>query len=224
VIELFTSEELPPPVFVYHELALTDGAGHDYGPHAEGLAAALAESDRRVGRVLDLLEGLGLADETLFVLTADHGMAPQDPQASHPVEHFQTLGFEGVVAEPMIWLRDLAVEVERMADGRTGRVVVLDNDALPSGERPPVEGAEVIVEAHAEGSKARVVARGHTGPGGVYGFPTPSSVPDEALAVSIRAPGFNARHLRLDGRSLALDLREALYGRRTGPRGGPGNG
>ncbi len=216
VMELFTSEELPTPVFVYHELALTDGAGHDYGPHGEGLAAALAESDRRVGRVLDLLEGLGLADETLFVLSADHGMAPQDTGGTHPAEHYRTLGFEGVVAEPMIWLRDLAVEVERMADGRTGRVIVADNDALPSGERPPVEGAEVIVEAHAEGEKPRVVARGTTGPGGVYGFPTPSSVVDEALAVSIRAPGFNARHVRLDGSNLALDLREALYGTKAG--------
>lgn len=216
VTELFTSEELPPPVFVYHELVLTDGAGHDYGPHGDGLGAALAEGDRRVGRVLDLLEGIGLADETLFVLTADHGMAPQDPDGTHPVEHYQTLGFEGVVAEPMIWLRDLAVDVERMADGRTGRVIVTDNDALPSGERPPVEGAEVIVEAHTEGEKPRVVARGTTGPGGVYGFPTPSSLAAEALAVSIRAPGFNARHLRLDGTNLALDLRSLLYGAATG--------
>ncbi len=54
--------------FVYHELALTDGAGHDYGPHSDGLADALAESDRRIGRVLDLLEAEGLFDETLFVV------------------------------------------------------------------------------------------------------------------------------------------------------------
>jgi hypothetical protein len=211
VTELFTGEG-QPPVFVYHELALTDGAGHDYGPHGDGLRDALAESDRRVGRVIDLLESLGLADETLFVLTADHGMAPQDTEARHPAEHFQTLGFEGVVAEPMIWLRDLAVELVRQPDGRTGRVVVCDNDAQPSGEHPPVEGAEVLVEAHREGERPKVVARGRTGPGGVYGFPTPSAVPDDDLAISIRADGFNPRRLRLDGKSFALDLREALYG------------
>jgi hypothetical protein len=56
VVELFTRPGLEPPVCVYHELTLTDGAGHDYGPHGSGLAAALDESDRRVGRVLDLLE------------------------------------------------------------------------------------------------------------------------------------------------------------------------
>ena len=53
VIELFTREDLPPPDFVYHELVLTDGAGHDYGPHHAGLRDALDESDRRIGRVLD---------------------------------------------------------------------------------------------------------------------------------------------------------------------------
>ena len=212
VIELFTSDELTPPRYVYHELALTDGAGHEYGPHGDGLAAALAESDRRVGRVLDLLAERGLLDETLLVLTADHGMAPQDREGESPLVHFETLGFEGVVAEPMIWLRDLEVEVARQADGRTARVIVCDHDALPSGEHPPVEEAEVVVEAHAEGESPREVARGHTGPGGVYGFPTPSGVASEHLTLRIHARGFNARHLRLDGRSLAIDLRAALYG------------
>jgi hypothetical protein len=150
------------------------------------------------------------------VLTADHGMAPQDAEATHPANHFETLGFAGVVCEPMIWLRDLAVEVERQGDGRTGRVLVADNDALPSGERPPVEGAEVVVEAHSEGEAPRVVARGSSGPGGVFGFATPSDVDSADLALSVRAEGFNPRRVRLDGTSLALDLRELLYGRNDG--------
>ena len=78
VIELFSRTDQEPPLFVYHELALTDGAGHEYGPHSEGLAAALAESDVRIGRVLSLLDEQGLFDSTLFVVSADHGMAPQD--------------------------------------------------------------------------------------------------------------------------------------------------
>ena len=82
---------------------LTDGVGHDYGPHSEALGDALAEGDRRIGRVLDVLEQRGVLEETLFVVTADHGMAPQDPACSHPANHFESLGFAGVVAEPMIW-------------------------------------------------------------------------------------------------------------------------
>ena len=211
VADLFTRQDREPPDFVYHELTLTDGVGHDYGPHDAGLRDALDESDRRVGRVLDLLEARGLLDETLIVFTADHGMAPQDRATANAAGHVQRAGLEGVVAEPMIWLRDLAVEVERAADGRTGRVVVCENDALPTGERPPLEGAEVLVELHGEG-KPRTIARGHTGPGGVFGFPTPSDAASEHLAVSVRAEGFNPRHLLLDGTNLVLDLRKALYG------------
>lgn len=215
VVELFTRVGLDPPVFVFHELTLTDGAGHDYGPHHPGLAAALDESDRRVGRVLDLLEQRGVLEGTLFVVTADHGMAPQDVSLrANPAHHVTRIGLEADVAEPMIWLRDLAVAVECAADGRTARVLVAENDALATGERPAVEGAEVIVEAHVAGAAPRRIAHGRTGPGGVYGFATPSDLAPHEQAVSVRAEGFNPRRLRLDGAVLALDLRAALYGER----------
>ena len=115
------------------------------------------------------------------------------------------------VAEPMIWLRDMAVAVERAADGRTARVRVRDNDALPSGERPALLGAEVIVEIHEpEASRARETVRGATGPGGVFGFPTPSEIASERITVSVRHRDFNPRRVRLDGKRLAVDLRAAL--------------
>lgn len=213
VIDLFTRPGLAPPQCVYHELALTDGAGHDYGPHDPGLRAALDESDRRVGRVLDVLEARGLLEGTLFVVTADHGMAPQDVTLrANPARHVLRAGLEAVVAEPMIWLRDLAVSVECAPDGRTARVIVRENDALPSGEKPELEGAEILVEAHAEGETARRIASGTTGPGGIFGFATPSDLRPDQMAVSVRANGFNVRRLLLDGTRLALDLREALYG------------
>jgi hypothetical protein len=214
VIELFTRDDLPAPVFVYHELFVTDGAGHDYGPHHEGLRQALDESDRRVGRVLGLLEKLGLFEETLFVVTSDHAMAPQDVSLrANPARHVERIGMAAKVAEPMIWLRDMAVTVERAGDGRTGRVIVTDCDALPTGERPELEGAEVIVELHeGEAARARELIRGHTGAGGVFGFSTPSEIASERIALSVRHPDFNPRRIRLDGKRLAVDLRAALYG------------
>jgi hypothetical protein len=213
VIELFTRDDLPPPDFTYHELVLTDGAGHDYGPHAEGLRDALAESDLRIGRVLAVLDQTGLFDETLFVVTADHGMAPQDVSLrANPTGHVLDAGLSAVVAEPMIWLRDLAVTAERAPDGRTGRVVVCDNDTDASGEKPPVAGAEVVVEAHRAGAAARVVAQGKTGADGIFGFATPSDVDSHQIGIRVSAKGLNARHLLLDGTRLALDLRAALYG------------
>jgi hypothetical protein len=213
VIDLFTGEGAVPPRFVYHELALTDGAGHDYGPHDDGLADALTESDRRIGRVLAVLDDLGLFDETLFVVSADHGMAPQDiALRANPTAHVLDAGIEAVVNEPMIWLRDLAVVAERAADGRTARVIVSDNDADESGERPLFEGADVVVEGHRPGASPRELARGCTDRFGVFGFATPSDLESSTIGVRITAPGRNPRHLLLDGTMLTIDLRNVLYG------------
>jgi hypothetical protein len=211
VIDLF-SRETAPPDFVYHELLITDGAGHVYGPHGDGLRDALDEADRRVGRVLDTLAAVDALDDTLFVVTADHGMAPQDVAlGANPTWHVIDAGLEAFVAEPMIWLKDLAIRCERAPDGRTGRVFVEENDALPSGQRPALEGAVVVVEAK-RGDRSVELARGVTGPGGVFGFPTPSDVSSEDVELTIEAEGFNPRHLQLDGGRIMLDLAAALYG------------
>ncbi len=213
VIELLRRDDLPAPAFVYHELAVTDGAGHEYGPHADGLVDALLETDRRIGHVLAELDRLDLFDETLFVVSADHGMAPQDVTLrANPAAHVVEAGFEAVVAEPMIWLRDVAVFLERKPDHRTGRITVLDNDADRSGARAPVEGAEITVVAHLPGRSPRELARGRTDHNGLYGFATPSDLPADQVAISVHARGFNARHLLLDGETLGLDLRARLYG------------
>lgn len=213
VLELFSRDDQPAPSFVFHELVLTDGVGHEYGPHSAGLRDALDESDLRIGRVLDAIDAAGLSEEFLFVVTSDHGMAPQDVALNaNPARHVEKIGMAATVSEPMIWLHDLAVTVERAPDGRTGRVFVFENDALPTGEQPPVEGARVVVALHEQGHEPRELVAGNTGPGGVYGFGVPSDVPSDQLTLSITKDGFNRRHLRLDGRRLAIDLRRALYG------------
>ena len=212
IIELLRRDDVPAPAFVYHELAVTDGAGHEYGPHHDGLADALTETDRRIGHVLDELDRQGLFDETLFVVSADHGMAPQDiALRASPAAHVLEAGFAAVVAEPMIWLRDVAVTVERKPDNRTGRITVLDNDADSIGEHQPVEGAEVTVVAHLPGRSPRELARGRTDANGLFGFATPSDLESEQVAVTVHADGFNPRHLLLSGVPLTLDLRAHLY-------------
>jgi type I phosphodiesterase/nucleotide pyrophosphatase len=206
---LFDDPSHPPPLFTAHEFALTDGAGHDYGPHGEGLREAIAETDRRLGRVLDLLEAKGLFDSTLFVFTSDHGMAAQDVSlGAAPAWHPQRVGMKTVVGDPMIWLRDLRVEVERAPDGRTGRVTVLDNDVDGSGERPPIAGAEVLVHSHPD----HVLARLATNEVGIAGFATPPDAASHTIVLSIHHSDFNPRHVRLDGTNLVVDLRRELYG------------
>lgn len=212
VVDLFTRDDMDAPLFVYHELALTDGAGHEYGPHSQGLSDALAETDVRIGEVLAVFDEQGLFDDTLFVLTADHGMAPQDVSLrANPAGHAAEAGFAAVVAEPMIWLIDLFVEVERKPDMRTARVTVLENDPDPAGERPPVAGAEVVVQVHRSGRAAKELVRGRTDDNGMFAFATPSDVETDRIALTIHADGFNQRHLLLDGQPLGVDPRGALY-------------
>jgi hypothetical protein len=212
VVELFTRSDQPPPLFVYHELALTDGAGHEYGPHSDGLADALAETDRRIGRVLEVLDELGLFDDTLFVVSADHGMAPQDVSLrANPTAHVLAAGLAAEVAEPLLWLHDVSVVVQRAPDGRSGRAIVSMPALDEHGEPLPVEGAEVSVVGVARINGGVALASGVTDRNGRFGFATPSHLPDEAITVTITAPGHNPRTLRLDGSEDVFDVRAALY-------------
>jgi hypothetical protein len=209
VMVLFDDPSHPLPVLVAHEFTLTDGAGHDYGPHSDGLRTAIEESDARLGQVLDMLQSKGLLDSTLFVFTSDHGMAAQNVSlAANPARHPERIGIKSVIGEPMIWLRDLDVQVEPAPDGRTARVTVCDNDPDTSGEKPPIAGAAVRVVA----PHATAIASGTTNAAGIIGFATPADLSPQEIIVTVEHPDFNPRHVRLDGSNVVVDLRRELYG------------
>jgi len=212
---LYTDESHPPPAFMFHEFALTDGVGHDYGPHSDGQRSALDETDVRIGRILDMLEAQGLLDDTLFVMTTDHGMAPTDASLkATQVRAVTDAGMKAIIADPLVYLIDMAVTVTAHEDGRTAMVEALANDPDATGERPPVEGAEVTLSAHG----ARVLARARTDAGGTCGLPLPPDVPPGDLYVTVHHDDYNPRHVRLDGTPVREDLRALLYGEDR-PRG-----
>jgi phosphonoacetate hydrolase len=197
------------PVFVAHEFVLTDGAGHDYGPHHEGLREALYRSDRRVERIFAMLRERGLFDSTLFVVTSDHGMASQRIELkANPACEPAEAGMKGVFAEPMIYLRDLAIECERSRDMRSLRVTVLDNDHLPDGEHPAVAGAQVTVRTRGD----RVIGEAATPESGRVAFATPADLHDSELTVRIEHKDFNSRTVTGAGEPIRLDLSKILYG------------
>jgi phosphonoacetate hydrolase len=200
-----------PPVFVAHEFVLTDGAGHDYGPHHAGLREAIVRTDARIGKIFDTLRACGLFDSTLFVLTSDHGMAAQQTELkANPSCEPQSAGIKGVYAEPMIYLRDLAPEIERTRDLRSLRVTVLDNDHLPDGERPPVAGARVVVRGRGD----RVLAEMVTNETGRVACATPADLSDREIVLEIEHPDFNWRQSRADGTPVRdADIRRTLYPR-----------
>ncbi|HLX36652.1 MAG TPA: alkaline phosphatase family protein, partial [Candidatus Binataceae bacterium] len=197
------------PRFIAHEFVLTDGAGHDYGPHHEGMREALYRTDARIGKVLALLSARGMLDSTLFVVTSDHGMAAQDVALNaNPTVEPVKAGIKGIFAEPMIYLRDLHIECLRANDRRTLRVTVLDNDVASDGERPAIEGAKVKLRDNS----GAVIGEGATSAAGIVAFATPGNLPDADLSLEVEHADFNRRTLGVDGAPIHADLRKLLYG------------
>ncbi len=206
---LFGADDKPAPLFTYHEFALTDAVGHDYGPHHDAMRDALIETDKRIGKIMTLLEERGLAESTLFVLSADHGMAPIDTDlAANQVQAVLDAGLKAVVPAPLVYLLDMDVVVEPAMDGRTVTVTVLENDADERGEKPPLAGAEVKVIGH----NAAVLAEATTDAFGLAGLPLPVDADPEAIVLSVHHENFNPRHVRLDGSNVIENVRERLYG------------
>jgi phosphonoacetate hydrolase len=196
------------PKFFAHEFVLTDGAGHDFGPHHEGLREALYRTDARIGKVLELLGARGMLDSTLFVITSDHGMAAQDiALKANPTVEPVKAGIKGVYEEPMIYLRDLHIECVRANDRRTLRVTVMENDLASDGERPALEGAMVKLLA----SDGVPLGEATTSSMGIAAFATPGNLHDEDLRLEVAHADFNRRNISLAGTSLHEDIRKLLY-------------
>ncbi len=210
VFELYTAAGHPPPMFTFHEFTLPDGTAHDYGPHHDGHRTAVDETDVRIGRIVRMLEERGLFDSTLFVITADHGMAPTKTElAANQGDLLPREGMKAIVAAPLVYLIDMAIDIEHARDGRTATITVLANDPDESGEQPPVAGAEITVS----GAGGQVLARARTDDYGVAGVPLPAEFAAAEVVLSVHHDDYNPRHLRLDGSNVVMDLSELLYGR-----------
>jgi hypothetical protein len=75
----YRDESYPLPRFMFANFTLTDAAMHEGGPHSEIAAASVRDSDARMGEIVAAVERAGVADETAFLLVADHGMEETDP-------------------------------------------------------------------------------------------------------------------------------------------------
>ena len=80
VLELW--REGVPPRLTWWNTTLTDSGHHAGGPGSDIARASLRDADARLGTFLDLLEQRGLLDDTVVLLTADHGMEGADPSCT----------------------------------------------------------------------------------------------------------------------------------------------
>jgi arylsulfatase A-like enzyme len=75
--------EHKPQVMFFH-LPDTDSTGHGRGWGSPQQMRAIANADRCVGRLLTAMENLRVLDDTLVILTADHGGWLKDHNGSDP--------------------------------------------------------------------------------------------------------------------------------------------
>ena len=73
MVGLFSAPEADRPRVAWWSQYTTDAAHHHGGPRSPIATDGLRDCDARLGVLLDHLERIGVLDETLFLLTADHG-------------------------------------------------------------------------------------------------------------------------------------------------------
>jgi len=71
--------EYPAPRFCWVSFQLTDCGMHAGGPRSQIAEAAIADTDGRIGEILDAVDRAGATADTAFVLVADHGMEETNP-------------------------------------------------------------------------------------------------------------------------------------------------
>jgi len=106
---------------------VVDTNGHKFGPDAPETAAAVAEVDAAIQRLLDGLTRLGLADSANLVLVSDHGMSPS------PVDQV-------IFLEDLISLTDVQVESTGPVGGvrpKPGTITAAELAARLRAKAPP---------------------------------------------------------------------------------------
>jgi hypothetical protein len=78
MVGLFSAPEAERPVVAWWSQYTTDAAHHAGGPRSPIARDGLRDCDARLGGLLDHLEGIGILDHTLILLTADHGFEGAD--------------------------------------------------------------------------------------------------------------------------------------------------
>lgn len=73
------AEPAAAPALTWWSHVVTDAGHHAGGPRSEVARASLRDADRRLGACLDALDRLGVTDDVVFLLTADHGFEGSDP-------------------------------------------------------------------------------------------------------------------------------------------------
>ena len=128
------ADRRPHLITLYFEHA--DTAGHDFGRGSPELAAAVAEVDANIGRLLDAIDELGMSDDVNVLIVSDHGQAGYVNPAEAFVlrKYIDVEGLEIVDGGAYAWIyqqqpdreRALAIRDAINANWANGRAVLRD--------------------------------------------------------------------------------------------------
>ncbi|MDN3595165.1 alkaline phosphatase family protein [Zunongwangia endophytica] len=91
-IATYILEEYQPNLLTLH-LPNLDGAEHTYGREGVEVARAISGADQVVGQIFDAVKRMGMADNTVIIVTGDHGFVTTHTSIA-----------------PNIWLKEMGLE------------------------------------------------------------------------------------------------------------------
>lgn len=142
---------IPIPRYAIINFSATDGAGHHAGPHGdEEREKVLRATNLRLRMLIEILKEAGIWEETLVVLTADHGMELMDPSVRGDALAGLSPDIGLFRQHAFVYLKQLAVSFDGL-DGADVTVTVTDSDG-----GAPIGGATVAI-TRGEGELARGV-------------------------------------------------------------------
>jgi hypothetical protein len=169
---------VPIPRYAVINFASTDGAGHHAGPHGDEVRKrVLAATNARLRLLIRVLKEAGIYDETLIVLTADHGMELKDPSVRSDVLAGLPADIGLVREHAFVYLKQLLASHGDLAGASTTFIVTDRDNGLP------IAGALVVVR----GAEAEL-ARGVTDAHGVASLSGPLS---SATTLTLSKTGFS---------------------------------
>jgi predicted AlkP superfamily pyrophosphatase or phosphodiesterase len=179
VIDDSTGAAHPDPKYLIENFTITDGAGHEFGPHGNCARRAYRDTSSRLGRVLDELRNHGRFDtegeparlgETFILVTGDHGMENQDLAPGRHDQFDATLtasDVEYVRQETFLYLLTMDVAIAGVPEGglvggqpASLTFTVTDADARADASATPIANATVTATSDAGSASGLTDANG----------------------------------------------------------------
>lgn len=112
------AEERPHLILLY--FSDVDSAGHTSGPDSPDVDRAIETVDEALGRLLDGVAELPIADSVHIVLVSDHGMSGLDPERAEYMDDFADLDGVRIMGNgpyAVLWTGDDDARKERIYQG-----------------------------------------------------------------------------------------------------------